>query len=112
MFLRLSSDPRILLPLTMLGGFLTSLALYQGSHPPRALSGDQAPPRRAPNPSSANPQEALPAFLDPSASSGAGVGARVPFGAELPARSPATTLVLLPMLSRGPAPAEPPTLKT
>jgi Sulfatase-modifying factor enzyme 1 len=80
MYLRLSLDPRILLPLVMLGGLATSVALYQGAGgvaEASALAGHRrAPSADAPQgawPGSrmsgdAKPRETLPTLLDPAAS--------------------------------------------
>jgi hypothetical protein len=80
MYLRLSLDPRILLPLFMLGGLATSVALYQSSRgaaaaravvfrdepdvPPDSPMAD-APKAARPD---AKPRETLPTLLDPAAS--------------------------------------------
>jgi hypothetical protein len=77
MYLRLSLDPRILLPLVMLGGLATSLALYQGAaRGVRGRSADAPQAARAmfensvdaPVAAAPKPSETLPTLLDPAAS--------------------------------------------
>jgi hypothetical protein len=71
MYLRLSLDPRILLPLLMLGGFATSVALYQGSR--GSVGARPAVFRDEPDLTQvealdAKPRETLPTLLDPAVS--------------------------------------------
>src|SRR6266851_2106874 len=69
MYLRLSLDPRILLPLVMLGGLAGSLALYQGSGRGVAQASDLSSHHAVPiTPLDAKPRETLPTLLDPAAS--------------------------------------------
>jgi Sulfatase-modifying factor enzyme 1 len=74
MYLRLSLDPRILLPLVMLGGLAASVGLYQGSGRGVAqaseLAGHHAARRQTDVPMLADmrPRETLPTLLDPAVS--------------------------------------------
>jgi sulfatase modifying factor 1 len=68
MYLRLSLDPRIMLPLVMLGGLATSVALYQGSGSGLAQAGELRGHHSAPTQVDVKPRETLPTLLDPAAS--------------------------------------------
>ena len=68
MYLRLSLDPRILLPLVMLGGLATSVALYQGSAALAAQSRERSSHHFAPVLADVRPREGLPTLLNPAAS--------------------------------------------
>ena len=68
MYLRLSLDPRILLPLVMLGGLATSVALYQGTARSATQSRDLSSRHAAPVLVDVRPHEGLPTLLDPAAS--------------------------------------------
>ncbi|HKQ69227.1 MAG TPA: SUMF1/EgtB/PvdO family nonheme iron enzyme [Polyangiaceae bacterium] len=92
MYLRLSLDPRVLLPLLMLGGLATSVALYEGSRSPLAVAETAWPQARTPRPGLPDSPntETLP-LLDPSASLQFGArpgGALRPLGPSTPSGSP------------------------
>src|SRR5258708_2199399 len=94
MYLRLGVDPRIFLPLVMLGGLATSLALSQGPHRPSVRASAASGMLVGANGKSA---ETLPALLDPASSLKpvAMASSRLSFGAPN-LRLGATTLPVLP----------------
>ncbi len=98
MYLRLSLDPRVLLPLLMLGGLATSLALTAR---PNAHASSRSPGASQPTEAVvivAKSAEGLPAFLDPGASPQVAGGVRSvspwldPSGFPPPERVPAAAV--------------------